>query len=117
MPTKKVITYEESPQMGEIFRCAKQVCETEWPQPEMVEKLMEMLQEEYHEFHSPLPPPKGSENWKSTAVRLLYPNTIKIDDAFRKRAERHVRDTIKFLQMAQAFAAKAEKQPGATIVA
>ena len=99
--------------MGEIFRCAKQVCETDWPHPDIVEKLMEMLQDEYHEFHSPLPPPKGSENWKSTSVRLLYSKTVKIDAAFRKRAQRHVRETINFLEMAKAFAARAEAKSGA----
>ena len=98
-PQQKPVTLMKSPQMGELMKCAKQVCKTDRPEPSVVQDLMEMLQEDYHRFHSPLPPPKGTKNWKGIrSVQLLFSNTVKINVAFRKRAERYVRDKINFMQ-------------------
>lgn len=116
METKKEITFKESPQMAEIFRCFRRVCETDWPHPDLVDKLAQSIIDEYHEFHSPLPPVKGSENWKNTRVRLLYAKTVKIDFAFRKRAERHVRSLIQWELMFAAYEAMAvRKQSGKAV--
>lgn len=111
MPKKKVITFQESPQMAEMFRCFEQVCVTDRLHPDIVDKVMQAITDEYHEFHSPLPPVKGSENWKNTRVRLLYAKTIKIDAAFRKRAERHVRSLIQWEQQFQKLAAYMAANP------
>src|SRR5205814_4440205 len=40
--------------------------------------------------------PSGVEKWFTDLPRVLY-GTVKIDRAFQKRAERHVRSIIKFL--------------------
>jgi|HubBroStandDraft_2_1064218.scaffolds.fasta_scaffold85368_2 hypothetical protein len=96
---QKPITLGERPQMGELLKCAKQVCETDGPEPSVVQVLMELLQEDYYRFHSPLPPPKGGKNWKGMrSVQLLFSRTVKINPAFRKRAERYVRARINFIQ-------------------
>jgi hypothetical protein len=50
-----------------------------------------------------------SPNWRETrSARLLYPDTIKIDAAYRKRAERYVRDAVHFYFMCDAYAASIE---------
>jgi hypothetical protein len=98
-PQPKPITLGKSPQMGELLKCAKQVCETDGPQQSVVQDLMEMLQQDYYRFHSPLSPPNGGKNWKGRrSVKHLFSKTVKINAAFRKRAERYVREKIKFMQ-------------------
>jgi hypothetical protein len=65
----------------------------------LINTVVGYITNEYRDFHSPLTLPKGSENWRNTKVKRLYPHEVKIDAAFRTRATKHVRDMIKFEQM------------------
>jgi CRISPR/Cas system-associated exonuclease Cas4 (RecB family) len=62
------------------------------------------------EFHSADPLPDGNQHWRKTKVRFIYPHTVKINAAFRKRAERHVRETLNFFRMCDEVAAYQQRR-------
>jgi hypothetical protein len=80
-----------SHQVYAILECLVDVCVPDHVPASIAFKVFGHITSEYRDFHSPIDLPKGSENWRKTKVRLLYPHEIKIDAAFRRRATRHAR--------------------------
>ena len=91
------------------------ILETMWKQEKfpatLANQVLYTIRCEECDFHSADPLPEGSQNWRKTEVRFIYPHTVKITVAFRKRAERHVRETLTFFRMCDAFAAYQERKP------
>jgi hypothetical protein len=94
-----------NPQMDAILCNVIDVCEDDEVQEHILSEVLDAIESEYKQFHGITPATKGSENWaKLKSSRLLY-GTVKIDRAFQKRAERHVRNIIKFLSQLDEVAA------------
>jgi hypothetical protein len=71
----------------------------------ILSEVLDAIESEYKQFHGFTPAAKGSENWsKLKSSRLLY-GSVKIDRAFQKRAERHVRNILKFMRQLDEVAA------------
>jgi hypothetical protein len=95
-----------SPQVTVLLEALTKVQDQDKVPPTLAEKIAGNLRQEYHDFHSGEPLPKGSENWRETrSARLLYSDTVKIDAAYRKRAERYVHDAVHFYFMCDQYAA------------
>jgi hypothetical protein len=63
----------------------------------LAKRIAGNIRQEYHVFNSGEPLPQGFQNWRNTrSARLLYADTVKVDAAYRKRAERHIREIIRF---------------------
>jgi hypothetical protein len=77
-------------------------------------QVLDAIESEYKQFHGITPATKGSENWaKLKSARLLY-GTVKIDREFEKRAERHVRNMIKFMRQLDEVSAYLKRQEAKT---
>ncbi|HEY3987970.1 MAG TPA: hypothetical protein VGM02_01645 [Acidobacteriaceae bacterium] len=87
-----------APVLDALQAAVTTVAKTEKLSRSSLAEVRSAIQSEFDEFHTPVT--KGSENWhKQKSVQLIYGAT-KIDSAFRKRAERHVRGIIKWLRQA-----------------
>ncbi len=68
--------------------------------PELAKQIEADIREEYRDFPADEPLPEGSQNWRERrSVQLLYAVKVKIDAAYQKLAERHVRDAVHFYFM------------------
>jgi hypothetical protein len=94
------------------------ILETIWRQEKfpatVANQVLYTIRCEECDFRSADPLPDGSQNWRKTKVRFIYPHTVKINAAFRKRAERHVRETLTFFRMCDAYATYQERKPAST---
>ena len=102
-----------SDQVHAILSCLVDVCVADQVPVSIASTVFDEVGRQDREFHSLRELPKGSENWRKTKVRLLYPHEIKINAAaFRKRATRHVRAMIKFEQMLPLIEAYFKRKSG-----
>jgi hypothetical protein len=105
-------SYDVNPQMSEILGTVIDLFEDGidgMTLPDLSE-VLDAIESEYKQFHGFTPATKGSENWaKLKSSRLLY-GTVKIDRAFQKRAERHVRSIIKFVRQTDEVAAYLKRE-------
>jgi hypothetical protein len=109
--TAKKIT---SPQVTALLEALAKVQDQDEVSQALARRIAGNIREEYHDFHSGEPLPQGSQNWRETrSARLLYPDTIKIDAAYRKRAERYVRDAVHFYFMCGQYAAHLKRKAAA----
>jgi hypothetical protein len=86
----------DNPQMQALLFSVHDVAEADNVLESEFAAMLEAIKSEYEHFHGIVPTTKSSENWpKTRSARLLY-GDVKIDGVYRKRAERHLREIVKF---------------------
>jgi hypothetical protein len=100
--------YQKNPQMNEILATFLRICEEDKLDPEMVVGVLCVLRSAYLQFHGLEPTIEGSHHWpESKYAQLLYGN-VKVDHAFRLRAEYDIRQIMKSVADVEAQLARGQ---------
>lgn len=84
-----------NPKLHAIFGAMSDLLEEGVLPPHLVEAFILQIESEFRNFHSPSAHSKAVELWKTQrSVHLLYSDSVKVNAAFWKRAERYVRRMI-----------------------
>lgn len=84
-----------NPKLHAIFGAMSDLLEEGVFPPQVVEAFITRIESEYRDFHSPSAPSKPVEVWKKQRpIQLLYSDSVKVNRAYLKRAERYVRRMI-----------------------
>ena len=85
-----------NPKLHAIFGTMSNLLEEGVLPSALVEAFIAKIESEFRNFHSPLAPSKAVEIWKKDrSIELLYSDSVKVDQAYQKRAERYVRRMIR----------------------
>ena len=84
-----------NPKLHAIFVVMSNLLEEGVLPPQLVDAFIVKIESEFRNFHSPSAPSKAAGIWKKDRmIELIYSDSVKVNKAYQKRAERYVRQMI-----------------------